>query len=64
MTINDLKQYEVLDEHNIPDVASMGYVLRHKKSGARIAVLSITMKIRYFILGSGLHRMMKQVFHI
>lgn len=24
MTINDLKQYEVLDEHNIPDVASMG----------------------------------------
>ena len=40
MTINDLKQYEVLDEHNIPDVASMGYVLRHKKSGARIAVLS------------------------
>ena len=31
MTINDLKQYEMLDEHNIPDVASMGYVLAIKK---------------------------------
>ena len=64
MTINDLKQYEVLDEHNIPDVASMGYGLRHKKSGARIAVLSNNDENKVFYIGSGLHRMMKQVFHI
>ncbi|WP_418375909.1 insulinase family protein, partial [Agathobacter sp.] len=51
MTINDLKQYEVLDEHNIPDVASMGYVLRHKKSGARIAVLSNNDENKVFYIG-------------
>ena len=51
MTINDLKQYEVLDEHNIPDVASMGYVLRHKKSGARIAVLLNNDENKVFYIG-------------
>lgn len=51
MTINDLKQYEVLDEHNIPDVASMGYVLCHKKSGARIAVLSNNDENKVFYIG-------------
>lgn len=40
MTIYDLKEYEILDEHRVEDVASDGYILRHKKSGARVAVLS------------------------
>lgn len=51
MTINDLRQYEVLDKHDIPDVASMGYVLRHKKSGARIAILSNDDENKVFYIG-------------
>lgn len=40
MTIHDLAEYEILDEHRIEDVQSDGFILRHKKSGARIAILS------------------------
>lgn len=40
MTIHDLAEYEILDEHRVEDVQSDGFILRHKKSGARIAILS------------------------
>ena len=40
MNLNNLKAYEIIEEREISDVKSMGYILRHKKSGARIAVLS------------------------
>lgn len=36
MTIHDLAEYEILDEHRVEDVQSDGFILRHKKGGARI----------------------------
>ena len=38
MTIHDLSEYEILDEHRVEDVQSDGINLRHKKSVARIAI--------------------------
>ena len=32
--------YEVLEQRRIEDIASDGYILRHKKSGARVCVIS------------------------
>lgn len=40
MNLKNLSAYEIIEEREISDVKSMGYILRHKKSGARIAVLS------------------------
>ena len=35
MTIHDLAEYEILNEHRVEDVQSDGFILRHKKSGPR-----------------------------
>lgn len=51
MKIHDLAAYEILEERRIEDVESMGYVLRHKKSGARVAVLSNTDDNKVFYIG-------------
>lgn len=51
MTIHDLAEYEILDEHRIEDVQSDGFILRHKKSGARIAVLSNNDDNKVFYIG-------------
>lgn len=40
MEIKDLKEYELLEERFVEDIKSKGYYFRHKKSGARIAILS------------------------
>ena len=40
MTIQDLKAYELVCAETLHDIHSEGYVLRHKKSGARIMVLA------------------------
>lgn len=40
MKLHDLTAYELIEEREIRDVKSTGYILRHKKSGAKIAVLS------------------------
>ena len=51
MTIHDLAEYEILDEHRVEDVQSDGYILRHKKSGARIAILSNNDDNKVFYIG-------------
>lgn len=51
MTIHDLAEYEILDEHIVEDVQSDGFILRHKKSGARIAVLSNNDDNKVFYIG-------------
>ena len=51
MTIHDLAEYEILDEHRVEDVKSDGFILRHKKSGARIAVLSNNDDNKVFYIG-------------
>lgn len=51
MTIHDLAVYEILDEHRVEDVQSDGFILRHKKSGARIAILSNNDDNKVFYIG-------------
>ena len=40
MQITDCSAYEVLQKERIEDVHADGYLLRHKKTGARVALLS------------------------
>ena len=40
MQLKDLQAYEILEKRPIKDLNSEGIILRHKKSGARIAVIS------------------------
>lgn len=51
MTIHDLAEYEILDEHRVEDVQSDGFILRHKKSGVRIAILSNNDDNKVFYIG-------------
>lgn len=51
MTIHGLSEYEILDEHRVEDVQSDGFILRHKKSGARIAILSNNDDNKVFYIG-------------
>lgn len=51
MTIHDLAEYEILDENRVEDVQSDGFILRHKKSGARIAILSNNDDNKVFYIG-------------
>lgn len=51
MTIHDLAEYEIIDEHRVEDVQSDGFILRHKKSGARIAILSNNDDNKVFYIG-------------
>lgn len=51
MTIHGLAEYEILDEHRVEDVKSDGFILRHKKSGARIAILSNNDDNKVFYIG-------------
>lgn len=51
MTIHDLAEYEILDEHRVEDVQSDVFILRHKKSGARIAILSNNDDNKVFYIG-------------
>lgn len=49
MTIHDLAEYEILDEHRVEDVQSDGFILRHKKVVQGLPFYQIMMIIRYFI---------------
>ena len=37
--IEDLSAYEVIQKRQINDIGSMSWLLKHKKTGARIALL-------------------------
>lgn len=39
MDMNQIPAYELVMQEQIPDVQSMGYLLRHRKSGARVLIL-------------------------
>ena len=42
MTKYEIPAYELLASEELPDIQSGGYLFKHKKSGARICVLSNT----------------------
>ena len=47
MTVKDLKSYQILNEKHVKELNSDGILLEHKKTGARVFLLS-TMRTRYF----------------
>ena len=51
MNLADLKAYELVEQRTLGDINSEGLVLRHKKSGARIAVVSNDDDNKVFFIG-------------
>ena len=48
MTKYEIPAYELLASEELPDIQSGGYLFKHKKSGARICVLSNTDENKVF----------------
>lgn len=51
MELKQLSAYEVLEQRPLGDIKSQGYLLRHKKSGARIAVVANEDDNKVFYVG-------------
>ncbi|MCR5101802.1 MAG: insulinase family protein [Butyrivibrio sp.] len=51
MKIEDLKAYEVLEKRTISDLNSESYIVKHKKTGARLALLSNDDDNKVFYIG-------------
>ena len=51
MNISELKQYELIQKENLADLKSEGYLLRHKKTGARIVVMENDDDNKVFYVG-------------
>ncbi len=51
MRVEDLQAYEIVEKRRIPDLDSDSYVLQHKKTGARVALLSNTDENKVFYIG-------------
>ena len=51
MNISNLPQYELLQQEFIEDIKSEGYLLRHRKSGARVMILENDDNNKVFSIG-------------
>ena len=51
MSFANLDAYELIKEQALNDINSEGYILRHKKSGARIALISNDDDNKVFFIG-------------
>ncbi len=51
MSIYDLQAYELLQEEELPDIKSKGYLLKHKKSGARVLFIENDDENKVFTVG-------------
>jgi len=51
MRIEDVKEYEIIKKKEVEDLNSKGYLLKHKKSGARIFILSNDDRNKVFYVG-------------
>lgn len=51
MKIEELSSYEVIEKRCIPDLNSESWILRHKKTGARVALLSNDDENKVFYIG-------------
>ena len=51
MNVSNCSAYELIEESKISDLNSIGYLLRHKKSGARVAVLENDDENKVFTIG-------------
>ena len=51
MTVKDLNSYQILEERTVKELGSKGTVLEHKKTGARIFLLSNDDENKVFCIG-------------
>ena len=51
MSFNNLKAYELIEERDIKDLNSKGYLMRHKKTGANVLLLSNDDRNKVFSIG-------------
>ncbi len=51
INMKNLPEYELIDERDLTDIHSQGIYLRHKKSGARVAVISNDDPNKVFYIG-------------
>ena len=51
MGIFDLNAYEVVLTEDLPDLKSKGYLLKHKKSGARVLLMENDDENKVFTIG-------------
>ncbi|WP_461812014.1 insulinase family protein [Faecalimonas sp.] len=51
MKLNELAEYELLQEHYLKELKSDGYILKHKKSGAKVVLLSNNDENKVFSIG-------------
>lgn len=51
MKLSDLNAYEVIEEKDLADIHSKGCILRHKRSGAKITVVSNDDENKVFYIG-------------
>ena len=51
MRLEDLSSYEIIEKRKIDDLNSESYLMRHKKSGARVALLSNDDDNKVFAIG-------------
>lgn len=51
MNLEQLSAYEIIEKRQIDDLNSLSYILRHKKSGARVALLSNDDNNKVFYIG-------------
>ena len=60
MRVEDLSTYEIIEKRQIPDINSVTYLCRHKKTGARVALVSNDDENKVFYIG---FRTTRQGFH-
>lgn len=51
MSVRDVEQYEILQEADLKDLKSKGYLLKHKKSGARVVLMENDDDNKVFYIG-------------
>lgn len=51
MRVEDVEAYEIIEKREIGDLNSTGYLCRHKKTGARVALLSNQEENKVFYIG-------------
>lgn len=51
MKLSELSAYEIVEEKDLADIHSRGIVMRHKKSGARISIISNDDENKVFYIG-------------
>lgn len=51
MRVEDLSTYEIIEKRQIPDINSVTYLCRHKKTGARVALVSNDDENKVFYIG-------------